>query len=168
VLVTLNNSLLGQAKHQLLDRLAALIRLTEMFKKFAQTSRVEFVEVVFANKPPGRSLASAIRVFAAAWYHPDPSQHLEMRCYARLVPGRGGQIYGLFGRVDTPAVHLCCLPFFRTDASLFDPRVPISCHQTSLRLEPEFWALITEIRKQLGLSLKRYRAARFSRAWLCW
>ena len=45
VLVTLNKTLSGQTKNQLLDRLAALIRPTEIFKKFAQASRVSFYGV---------------------------------------------------------------------------------------------------------------------------
>jgi len=56
VLVTLNNSSLGQTKLQLLDRLAALIRPAERLKKFAQASCVSLREcscgyVVSAPRP---------------------------------------------------------------------------------------------------------------------
>ena len=40
MIATLNKTLSGQTKNQLLDRLAALIRPTEMYKKFAQASCV--------------------------------------------------------------------------------------------------------------------------------
>jgi predicted DNA-binding ribbon-helix-helix protein len=57
-----------------------------------------FIEIIALTKPPGRSLASAMRVGIAAWFHPDPHQHELDQCYGRLVPGRDGSIYGLFGR----------------------------------------------------------------------
>jgi hypothetical protein len=56
-----------------------------------------FIEIIAMTKPPGRSLASAMRVAIAAWFHPDPHQHEVYQCAGRLVPGRDGNIYGLFG-----------------------------------------------------------------------
>jgi predicted DNA-binding ribbon-helix-helix protein len=57
-----------------------------------------FIEIIAMTKPPGRSLASAMRVAIAAWFHPDPHQHEQWQRLGRIVPGRDGEtVYGLFG-----------------------------------------------------------------------
>jgi predicted DNA-binding ribbon-helix-helix protein len=49
-----------------------------------------FIEIIAMTKPPSRSLASAMRVAIAAWFHPDPHQHKQWRHLGRIVPGRDG------------------------------------------------------------------------------
>jgi predicted DNA-binding ribbon-helix-helix protein len=53
----------------------------------------QFVERMFINKPPGRSLASAIRVAVAKHFHPYPDQYREMQVWGRLVPARNGGVH---------------------------------------------------------------------------
>jgi predicted DNA-binding ribbon-helix-helix protein len=75
----------------------------------------EIIELVFIMKPRGRSLASAIRVFVAEWFHPYPGQYHEMRCHGRTVPGRDGKtVYGLPG----PTQHFKPEACFKTMITL--------------------------------------------------
>ncbi len=97
------------------------------------TSAPKLIEAIDKARNPDRSLSSTIRVFVACYLHDHPSPPTRPPRSVTIQAGWHSQ-----GR------------------SIKAHRIAIHGHQTSLRLEPEYWFWLRQIAAECGMTAKTF------------